>query len=113
MLNLKLKALVFEAMQNAVDNGHVFMGQSYIDVAEDLTAYDAGLESYEPGTLVPYVCQFIWQPEVDKVNAFIKDGNIKDACDRVNMFMPDVQSHIYAELSIDDALVLAEYDRTA
>lgn len=111
-MNEALKELVYTAMQNAVDNGHAFMQSTYIAIAVDLCDNDADLEKYEPEDLEPYVKQFCWQPEVDKVKTFISEGNIKDACDRVNMFLPDIQSHIYAELPIDMALVLAEYDRT-
>jgi len=112
LLDEQIKALVFEAMQNAIDNGHTFMGLTDIAVAEDLVQFDSDLESYEPEDLAPFVKEFVWKSEVDKIEAFIDAGNLKDACDRLNMFVLDIQTHIYKHLPEEKALKLAEYDRT-
>lgn len=112
MLDHQLRTLVFTAMQNAVDNGHTFTGWTDVAVAEDLVEYDSDLEGYDPEDLARYVKEFVWKPEVDKIASFVEQDNLKEACDRVNMFAADIQSHIYSHLPTSIALELAEYDRT-
>lgn len=41
---MNLKELVFQAMQNAKDNGYHFEGLTSREIAEDMVTYDAFLE---------------------------------------------------------------------
>lgn len=109
---MDIRDQVFTAMQNAADNGHTFMGWTYEEITDDLISFDSSLEVCDPRDIIPHVEAFIWKPEVDKIEAFIKQGNLEDACDHVNKFLSDVQSHIYSQLPLNLALQLAEYDRT-
>lgn len=52
-----LKERVYEALNNAYDNGYTFDGWTLDSVAADMVTYDADLEQYadDPSKLVPYI----------------------------------------------------------
>lgn len=110
-----LKDEVFTAMQNAIDNGYTFMGATDLAIAEDLKVYCShwcGFVNNEAEELARYVREFIWKPEVDIVIAFIKEGNYKAADERIKMWLPDVQNHIYMYLPTNLLLDLNAYCKT-
>lgn len=58
-----MKNAVYEALNNAHENGWSFKGCTITHIAGDLASYDADLEQYEPDQLEPIVIQ--WYQEND------------------------------------------------
>lgn len=50
-----LKKLVFEALDNALENDYDMVDDNPMEVADDLVLYDVGLEDVEPKLLVEHV----------------------------------------------------------
>lgn len=55
MTRNEIRELVFQAMDNACDNGYDEAQDDPLAVAIDICDCDADLENEEPETLVPYV----------------------------------------------------------
>ncbi len=56
----KLKDLVHEALDNALDNGSFeksgeLYNATHEEIAEDMVQYDSELENYEPDALIPHI----------------------------------------------------------
>jgi hypothetical protein len=56
-----LRAIVFENLAAAAENGHQFVGMTAEEIADDMNRYCADVEQFAPSDLVPHIVEWLQQ----------------------------------------------------